>query len=216
MSWLARMKRELGRETQPVDLVVRLIILERSIRGGLLALLGLALLTDSRQVLTLVRHYVAELNLNPGRNLFRRAIVAVLRQIGLLPPRTVVIIALAALAFAALEITEAVGLARRRRWAEYLTVIATAFGIPFELREVLAKQTPVRISFLLINVAVVIYLARKKRLFVGEDERPAAPSPSGWRPGPAGSRSQPPPGAEHGASAGQPESRARDQPKDPG
>ncbi len=164
----ATVKRELGRETQPVDTVLRLIILERAIRGVVLLVLGLALLTGSRQILTLVRHWVAELNLNPGRGLIRRLLVAVLEPIGWLPRRTVVVIAVAAIAFAALELTEATGLARRRRWAEYLTALATSFGIPFELREVLHRQTPVRIAFLVINVAVVIYLTWKKRLFVGE------------------------------------------------
>ncbi len=169
MSWWQRLKRELGRETQPIDSVVRLIILERALRGVLLLVLGLALLTDSRQILAVIRQWVAELNLNPGRGLFHRATVAVLQPLGVLSPRAVVTLAIAALAFAALEITEAAGLARRRRWAEYLTVLATAFAIPFEIREVLMKPTPVRIGFLLINAAIVIYLAWKKKLFVGEE-----------------------------------------------
>ncbi len=169
MSWWQRLKRELGREAQPIDPVVRLIIVERALRGVLLFVLGLALLTDSRQILAVIRQWVAELNLNPGRGLFRRAIVAILQPLGVLSARAVVIVALAALAFAALEITEAAGLARRRRWAEYLTVLATAFAIPFEIREVLEKPTPVRMSFLLINAAIVVYLAWSKKLFVGEE-----------------------------------------------
>ena len=64
MTFWQKVKRELGRETQPVDTVVRLIILERGIRGTLVAVLGVALLTSSRGVVALVRGWVAELNVN--------------------------------------------------------------------------------------------------------------------------------------------------------
>jgi uncharacterized membrane protein (DUF2068 family) len=89
----------------------------------------------------------------------------VLRPIGQFSVRTVVLIGIGALLFGLLELTEAVGLARRRRWAEYLTVIAGCIGIPLEVGEVLHRQTPVRIGVLLFNVAVVIYLAWQKHLF---------------------------------------------------
>ncbi|TME74522.1 MAG: DUF2127 domain-containing protein, partial [Chloroflexi bacterium] len=94
-----------------------------------------------------------------------RVVAAVLRPIGEFSSRTVLLIGIGAILFGALELTEAIGLARRRRWAEYLTVIAGCIGIPFEIMEVLRRQTPVRISILLINVAIVIYLAWQKHLF---------------------------------------------------
>jgi uncharacterized membrane protein (DUF2068 family) len=158
-------KRELGRETQPVDTVVRLIILERAIRGSLVFILGIALLTRTRSVVSLVRLWVSELDVNPERRLIPRLLITVLRPIGQFSSRTVLLIGLGALLFGLLELTEAVGLARRRRWAEYLTVIAGCIGIPFEVSEVVSKQTPVRISILLINVAIVLYLAWQKHLF---------------------------------------------------
>ena len=52
-----------------------------------------------------------------------------------------------ALAHGVWQTTErAIGLARRRRWAEYLTVIAGCIGIPLEVSQVLNRQTPVRIN----------------------------------------------------------------------
>jgi uncharacterized membrane protein (DUF2068 family) len=160
-----KIKRELGRETQPVDTVVRLIILERAVRGSLVFILGIALLTRSSSVVSLVRQWVAELDVNPERRLIPRILSTVLRPIGGFTSRTVLLIGIGALLFGLLELTEAVGLARRRRWAEYLTVIAGCIGIPLEVGEVLNRQTPVRISILLINVAIVIYLAWQKHLF---------------------------------------------------
>jgi uncharacterized membrane protein (DUF2068 family) len=165
MTFWQRVKRELGRETQPVDTVVRLIILERAIRGTLVLILGAALLTNSRGVVSLVRQWVSELDVNPERRLIPRILTTVLRPIGQFSSRTVLLIGIGALLFGALELTEAVGLARRRRWAEYLTVIAGCIGVPLEIEEVIRRQTPVRVSILLINVAIVIYLAWQKHLF---------------------------------------------------
>jgi uncharacterized membrane protein (DUF2068 family) len=160
-----QVRRELGRETQPVDTIVRLIILERAIRGTLVLILGAALLTNSQGVVSLVRQWVSELDVNPERRLIPRILTTVLRPIGQFSSRTVLLIGIGAVLFGALELTEAVGLARRRRWAEYLTVIAGCIGIPLEVEEVIRRQTPVRISILLINVAIVIYLAWQKHLF---------------------------------------------------
>ena len=77
------------------------------------------------------------------------------------------VLAIGAIAYAVLEGTEGVGLAMRRRWAEYLTVIATGVLIPFEAYEVIHKVTLFRVGALLLNLAVVGYLAYRKRLFVG-------------------------------------------------
>jgi uncharacterized membrane protein (DUF2068 family) len=158
-------KRELGRETQPVDTVVRLIILERAVRGTLVFLLGVALLTNSRNMVLLVRQWVAELDVNPERRLVPQILTTLLRPVGQFSARTVLLIGIGALLFGILELTEAIGLARRRRWAEYLTVIAGCIGVPLEVGEVLRRQTPVRIGILLINVAIVLYLAWQKHLF---------------------------------------------------
>jgi len=64
-----------------------------------------------------------------------------------------------------LNFVEAYGLHKRRRWAEWLTVFATSLFIPLELYEVVQEQTPVRIGALVINVAIVYYLAKHKELF---------------------------------------------------
>ena len=53
---------------------------------------------------------------------------------------------------------EGVGLWLGRRWAEYLTVIATGSLIPFEIYEMVRKLSPPRLIALILNVAVVIYL----------------------------------------------------------
>lgn len=70
---------------------------------------------------------------------------------------------LGALFYAALFTTEGIGLWRERRWAEYLTVIATGSLIPFEIWEIAHRPTPIRFATFAVNVAVVIYLIVRLR-----------------------------------------------------
>ena len=70
---------------------------------------------------------------------------------------------LVALFYAALYATEGVGLWRERRWAEYLTVIATGSLIPFEIWEIFRHPTPMRFAIFGVNVIVVIYLIYRLR-----------------------------------------------------
>lgn len=70
-----------------------------------------------------------------------------------------------ALLYCVVEAIEAVGLWREKRWAEYLTVLATAGFIPFELHELLKRVTVIRVGALVINIALIVWLIAKKRLF---------------------------------------------------
>lgn len=69
------------------------------------------------------------------------------------------LLAAAAFAYAALFITEGTGLWLEKKWAEYLTLVATASFLPFEIYEAVKKVTVLRVSVLVINAAIVIYLA---------------------------------------------------------
>ena len=102
---------------------------------------------------------------------------------------TIGVLTTVAIAYDVVEWTEAAGLWLERRWAEYLTVLATAGFLPLEIHELFARVTVLRVAALFINVALLIWLVRKKRLFgIGRGaESPqldwdavlAAPSPSG-------------------------------------
>jgi uncharacterized membrane protein (DUF2068 family) len=64
-----------------------------------------------------------------------------------------------------IEGVEAVGLWRERRWAEYLTAIATAGFLPFEIDELAKRVTILRVGALVVNLAILIWLVYRKRLF---------------------------------------------------
>ena len=68
-------------------------------------------------------------------------------------------------AYAALEAVEMVGLWFAKRWAEYLTFVATVVFIPLEVYELSERITVFRVLTFLINVAIVAYLLLAKRLF---------------------------------------------------
>jgi len=72
---------------------------------------------------------------------------------------------IALLAYALLEGLEAIGLWLTKRWAEYLTFIATTLLIPLEIYEIIHRATVLKVIGLLINLAVAVYLIGAKRLF---------------------------------------------------
>src|SRR5205085_11694300 len=74
-------------------------------------------------------------------------------------------VGIALLAYGVLEGVEAIGLWLTKRWAEYLTFVATTILLPLEVYEIIHRQSALKIIGFIINVAVVIYLLFAKRLF---------------------------------------------------
>ena len=105
-----------------------------------------------------------ELLLQVDVGLFTKILDRLLVYIGHFSHLTTV--ALAVILYACLEAAEGVGLAMRKRWAEYLTVLGSGLLIPYEVFEVLRHVTLFKFGALALNVAVVTYLAYKKRLFL--------------------------------------------------
>jgi uncharacterized membrane protein (DUF2068 family) len=75
--------------------------------------------------------------------------------------------------YGALQIVEGVGLWGGWLWAEYLAAIATSAFIPLEVYELFEKVSVFKAGALLINVAAVVYLVYKGRLFAVRGGHPA-------------------------------------------
>jgi uncharacterized membrane protein (DUF2068 family) len=165
--YLRRFWTELGRIGGEHDAFIKVIILERLVKATVLIALAVGLLVAGEKGLlaTWASYARDELNLEAGHGLIIQLLLRLLLLIGNF--NHVTILAIGAIAYALLEGTEGVGLAMRRRWAEYLTVIATGILIPYEAYEVLHHATLFKVGALLLNLAVVGYLAYRKRLFVG-------------------------------------------------
>jgi uncharacterized membrane protein (DUF2068 family) len=69
------------------------------------------------------------------------------------------------IAYGVLEATEMVGLWFAKRWAEYLTFVATVVLIPFEVYELASSVSTLKLVTFVINVAIAAYLLWSKRLF---------------------------------------------------
>lgn len=97
---------------------------------------------------------------------------------------TLWLIGLVVAAYAVLEGVEAVGLWLAKRWAEYLTFVATTVLLVPEVYELTQTISALKIVALLINLAVVVYLLFAKRLFGlrggGRAERAERERDTGW------------------------------------
>ena len=165
--YVARLLAELNSIGGEHDAFIKVIIIERVGKALVLIALGIGLLVAGQEgwLTQWAASAQQQLNLDSDETIIEQLFFRLLVLIGHLPHTT--LLAVAAFAYALLEGTEGVGLAMRRRWAEYLTVIATGALIPFEAYEVVHKVTLFRVGALLLNLAVVGYLAYRKRLFVG-------------------------------------------------
>jgi uncharacterized membrane protein (DUF2068 family) len=78
---------------------------------------------------------------------------------------TLYAVAAVAAIYAMLEGVEAVGLWYQKRWAEYLTFVATVAFIPYEIYELTRTVSPFKLVAFFLNVAIAVYLLFAKRLF---------------------------------------------------
>ena len=135
--------------------LVRWIAVERGFRALVLAGVGIALLTHPHtDWASEISHLARRLGLDPNGNWIRKATAAV-KHVG---PREDTLFGVVALAYAALEGAEAYGLWRRRRWGEWLTVVATSLLIGPEVWALTKSVTPLKLGGLIANILIVAYL----------------------------------------------------------
>lgn len=153
------------------QIIIRALSIERALRG--LIVIGFAFLTwqlrgsqDSLEQrittdLPLLKPFSDQL----GWNIQESRVIHVLNQAVEASSKTLLVITLALLAYGALQFTEAVGLWLTKRWAEYLTVVATSAFIPVEVYELSHSVTFIKLGALVINILAVLWLVWSKHLF---------------------------------------------------
>ena len=135
--------------------ILRLIALERAIRGVLLLAAGIYLLTHLNSDFgRLADHVIRAIELDPRRPFLHRIVV----YLHDLHANEIRVAAVAALGYGVLELVEGTGLWLDQLWAEYLTVVATSLLIPFELYELVRHPTALKAGGLAVNVLIVAYL----------------------------------------------------------
>jgi uncharacterized membrane protein (DUF2068 family) len=148
-------------------IVLRAIAIDRGLHFVVLGLLGLAiLLFASRRAELRDTFYKVAADLSGGPvQKDNVGLLGELNKLFSLRSSTLHLVGLGVLGYAVLEGVEAVGLWRQKRWAEYLTLVATALFIPLEVYEIVHKGSPLKVVALVVNVAIVVYLLYAKRLF---------------------------------------------------
>ncbi|MDQ6696353.1 MAG: DUF2127 domain-containing protein [Actinomycetota bacterium] len=151
--------------------LLRIIALSRALHSVVFGLLALALAGVelklpvwrgslrhlSRQIDGLADHTGPD----AGRDWLSSALHRALR----VNSHTLTILLVTAIIYCVVEGTEAVGLWRERRWAEYLTAVATVGFLPFEVHELIDRVTVLRILALVVNLAILGWLVWNKHLF---------------------------------------------------
>ena len=95
-----------------------------------------------------------------------RIVALLIEKVDLIDDHRLREIGFATFAYAALALTEGVGLMMEKVWAEYLTLTLTVSFLPWELYELAKEPNLFRFSLLVINLLVLGYLVwylQKKR-----------------------------------------------------
>jgi uncharacterized membrane protein (DUF2068 family) len=100
-------------------------------------------------------HWVGSLAWSYNRGI----ILSLLNKITGLGPLQLRTIGAGAFVYAILFAIEGIGLWLGKRWAEYLTLVATCSLLPLEIYELLRKATYSRGMALILNLVIAIYLA---------------------------------------------------------
>ncbi|MEV0090910.1 DUF2127 domain-containing protein [Streptomyces sp. NPDC050738] len=151
--------------------ILRFLALERAVRGVFIVLAAAAVWKFSNSQDSVRRFF--DQNLDVFRPVFRHfhydldhsPVVDTIRKTFGYKHSTLVLVAAALLVYALIELVEAVGLWRAKRWAEYLTVVATAAFLPLEIYELTEKVSWLKIGTLSLNILAVLYILLAKRLF---------------------------------------------------
>jgi len=148
-------------------IIIRVIAIDRGLHSILFGALAavLVLLELNFGALRSEAQRIVDLTKETGQQAGRGFIVDELAKLLNLHKNTLIILAGTAIVYCVVEGVEAVGLWRERRWAEYLTAIATAGFLPFEIHELIDRVTVLRVGALVVNVAVLAWLVWRKRLF---------------------------------------------------
>ena len=153
-------------------IILRLIAIDRIVHFLVLGLLGIAVLLFASDRAQLRNTFYRVLNAiqggvagGPVQNSGHVGIIREFDKAFSLSAGTLHVVGVALLAYAALEGAEAIGLWMGQRWAEYLTFISTTVLLPLEIYEIIHSATVLKVIGFLINLAVVIWLLVRKRLF---------------------------------------------------
>ena len=139
---------------------LQIIAAFKLLKGFALLAIGIgALKLVHKDVAALAERWVNAFQVDPHNHFIHK----LLEKLAGLDDRRLKELSVGTFLYAAIFFTEGIGLALRKRWAEYFTIITTSSLLPIEIYELVKRASLGRGFALLINVAVVAYLVRELR-----------------------------------------------------
>jgi uncharacterized membrane protein (DUF2068 family) len=106
-----------------------------------------------------ITQFIGRFGFSPGARYVDHA----LAKIANLPPKDFKELGIGSFVYAALFLTEGVGLWLEKRWGEWVTVIITGSLVPLEVFEIWRHPTTTKVVVLVLNIAIVVYLVMRIR-----------------------------------------------------
>jgi uncharacterized membrane protein (DUF2068 family) len=151
------------------DRLLPWIAAERAVRSVVLVAVGVVLVTHPQADWGhSITRWAQQLGVDPSSNGIRR----LSGQVSHLSPAKLRSYGWVAIGYGLLEAAEGYGLFRRRRWGEYLTVVATALLFLPEVDELVKKPSMLKVAAFILNAAIVAYLIVRLRRTSGQRSRP--------------------------------------------
>jgi len=102
----------------------------------------------------IVRHWAHAVRVDPDSH-YLHAAIAKLTGVS---DRKLEALSIGTFLYAALFLTEGIGLMLKKRWAEYMTVISTSGLLPVEVYELVVRPHLSKVVLLIANLLIVAYL----------------------------------------------------------
>jgi uncharacterized membrane protein (DUF2068 family) len=150
---MSRMPQAVDRRASAAGL--RTVAVFEASKGVLVVVLAIVLLVVRGQIEDYTEDFLYTLHLDPGRRVSRMAMEAAAK---LSDVRGWTIL-LAAATYTTVRFVEAWGLWHLRVWAEWFALLSGLLYLPWEILKVAERATWERIAVLVINVAIVLYMA---------------------------------------------------------
>lgn len=139
-----------------------LIAAFKLLKGFALLVVGIgALRLLHKDVASVAGHWINAFRVDPHN----RFIHWLLAKLPMVDDRKLKELSVGTFIYSAVFLTEGVGLALHKRWAEYFTIITTSSFLPLEVYEIIHRATIAKGVALVINIAVVVYLVRELRRY---------------------------------------------------
>ncbi|MEZ5425129.1 MAG: DUF2127 domain-containing protein [Pyrinomonadaceae bacterium] len=137
---------------------IHIISAFKLLKGILLLIVGIKLLTLlDRDVAQWFGDFIARHKIDAENQIVHM----IIEKLAGIDNNKLILFSVGSFLYSALQLTEGVGLWLEKRWAEYLTVIATSLLIPLEIYEIFARFTFVRLGVLAVNLFVIWYLSTR-------------------------------------------------------